>query len=82
LQQLRVYNSLSGTTQGIGLTRPSAHAYMTCRIGLLPNSCTVYSPTKKLRFGAHVNALDLGLLEQAYNSLLPRASSRCKAWSI
>jgi len=32
---LSVYNSFSGTTLGIGLTRPSAPAHTTCRIGLL-----------------------------------------------
>jgi len=29
----RVYNSVSGTTLGFGLTRPSAQAHTTCRIG-------------------------------------------------
>jgi len=33
--ELSVYNSFSGTTLGIDLTRPSASAHATCRIGLL-----------------------------------------------
>ena len=35
IARLRIYNSVSGTIQRIGLTRPSAPAYMTCQIGSL-----------------------------------------------
>jgi len=32
---LRIYNSVSGSTLGVKLTRPSAHAHTTYRNGLL-----------------------------------------------